>query len=81
MGDKFEIEGGGEVLKKKWNHWNLFGVHQNGTFYQDKAFYAGKKSEKVTLPPLKKILLCHWQRTSTSSFKQEWTYLQCIYIT
>ena len=39
----------------------LFGVYQNENFYREKAFHAGKKSGKVTCPPLRKIfLLRHW---------------------
>ena len=40
------------------NHWNLFGVYQNGQFLPEKGiFHAVKKSGKVTLPPLKNIPL------------------------
>ena len=37
------------------NHWNLFGVYQNGQFYQEKSFHAGTKSGNLTLLPLKNI--------------------------
>ena len=33
-----------------WNHWNLFGVYQNGNFYWEKEHFA---PEKMTLPLLK----------------------------
>ena len=40
------------------NHWNLFWVYQNGNFLPGrKTFTPGKKSGKMTLPPLKNIPL------------------------
>ena len=41
-----------------WNHWNLFGVYQNGRFLLGKSiFYTGKNQEKWLCPPLKNIPL------------------------
>ena len=46
------------LLVTFWNHWNLFGVYQNGLFSLGKIiFHAGKKSGKLTLPPLKNVPL------------------------
>ena len=61
-GKRWKIENGrGKSMKMLvtfWNHWNLFGVYQNGQFLPGKGiFHAGRKSRKVTLLPLKNIAL------------------------
>ena len=46
------------LLVTFWNHWNLFGVYQNGQFLTGKIiFHARKKSGKLTVSPLKNIPL------------------------
>ena len=43
-----------------WNHWNLFGVYQNGRFLLGKSiFYAGKNQEKWLCPLWKIFLFIH----------------------
>ena len=46
------------LLVTFWNNLNLFWVYQNGNFLTEKTFIlAGKKLEKMNLPPLKNIPL------------------------
>ena len=46
-----------------WNHWNLFGVYQNGQFLPGNSYFMpGKKSGKLTLSPLKNIPLTSLHR-------------------
>ena len=67
------------------NHWNLFQVYQNGNFLPGKSIsHRGKKSGKMTLPPLKNIALtplplglihhtyiwCKWSVVGSRHFQQ-----------
>ena len=54
-----------------WSHCNLFGVHQNGNFYQKRAFHTGKNQEsddpKWKLIPDKKYFTLGKIREVTST--------------
>ena len=45
------------LLVTFWNHWNLFGVYQNGQFSWEKSYFMLGKNQETWLCPLWKIFL------------------------